>query len=120
MNYISIKEACERYNVSNSTIRRIVKECKSKNLNALQFDLLPNGIERILISVNHLDNVLNKKLNTKSDNSQTDVVTYLMNELSEKNKQIEQLHVLMSQLQTKALQLDEAPGKKKRWFQRNK
>lgn len=120
MNYISIKEACERYNVSNSTIRRIVKECKVNNLNALQFDLLPNGIERILISVNHLDKVLNKKLNTKSDNSQTDVVTYLMNELSEKNKQIEQLHVLMGNLQNKVLQLDEAPGTKKRWWQRNK
>lgn len=122
MSYISIKDACERYSVSESKIRRIIKDLKVNDLSKLQFEKLNNGNEKILIEIGYLDRLMNKSKTTSNKGSHegiqdnnNELVNYLKEQLQEKDKQINQLHVLLSQAQQ--LQL-EYPKKKKRWWQR--
>jgi len=122
MSYISIKDACERYSVSESKIRRIIKDLKVNDLSKLQFEKLNNGNEKILIEIGYLDRLMNKSKTTSNKGSHegvqdnnNELVNYLKEQLQEKDKQINQLHVLLSQAQQ--LQL-ESPKKKKRWWQR--
>jgi hypothetical protein len=118
MEFIPIKEACARYSVSESKMRRIIKELKLLDLSQLEFETLKNGGEKILISTSYLDRLLNnqKQGNQQSSNSGSqDIVNYLMKQIEEKDKQISQLHVLLGQ----ATQLQiEAPKKKRKWWQR--
>jgi uncharacterized membrane protein YdfJ with MMPL/SSD domain len=118
MEFIPIKEACARYSVSESKMRRIIKELKLIDLSQLEFETLKNGGEKILISTSYLDRLLNtqKQGNQQSSNSGSqDIVNYLMKQIEEKDKQISQLHVLLGQ----ATQLQiEAPKKKRKWWQR--
>lgn len=124
MSYISIKDACERYSVSESKIRRIIKDLKVNDLSKLQFEKLNNGNEKILIEIGYLDRLMNKSKTTSNKGSHegiqdnnNELVNYLKEQLQEKDKQINQLHVLLSQAQQ--LQL-ESPKKKKRWWQRGR
>jgi uncharacterized membrane protein YdfJ with MMPL/SSD domain len=118
MEFIPIKEACIKYSVSESKMRRIIKELKLLDLSQLEFETLKNGGEKILISTSYLDRLLNtqKQGNQQSSNSGSqDIVNYLMKQIEEKDKQISQLHVLLGQ----ATQLQiEAPKKKRKWWQR--
>ena len=118
MEFIPIKEACARYSVSESKMRRIIKELKLLDLSQLEFETLKNGGEKILISTSYLDRLLNtqKQGNQQTSNSASqDIVNYLMKQIEEKDKQISQLHVLLGN----ATQLQiEAPKKKRRWWQR--
>jgi hypothetical protein len=118
MEFIPIKEACTKYSVSESKMRRIVKDLKLLDLSQLEFETLKNGGEKILISTSYLDRLLNtqKQGGQQSSNSGSqDIVNYLMKQIEEKDKQISQLHVLLGQ----ATQLQiEAPKKKRRWWQR--
>jgi uncharacterized membrane protein YdfJ with MMPL/SSD domain len=118
MEFIPIKEACARYSVSESKMRRIIKDLKLIDLSQLEFETLKNGGEKILISTSYLDRLLNtqKQGNQQSSNSGSqDIVNYLMKQIEEKDKQISQLHVLLGQ----ATQLQiEAPKKKRKWWQR--
>jgi len=118
MEFIPIKEACARYSVSESKMRRIIKDLKLIDLSQLEFETLKNGGEKILISTSYLDRLLNtqKQGNQQSSNSGSqDIVNYLMKQIEEKDKQISQLHVLLGQ----ATQLQiEAPKKKHKWWQR--
>lgn len=122
MSYISIKDACGRYSVSESKIRRIIKDLKVNDLSKLQFEKLNNGNEKILIEIGYLDRLMKKSKTTSNKGSHegiqdgnNELVNYLKEQLQEKDKQINQLHVLLSQAQQ--LQL-ESPKKKKRWWQR--
>jgi hypothetical protein len=118
MEFIPIKEACIKYSVSESKMRRIIKDLKLIDLSQLEFETLKNGGEKILISTSYLDRLLNtqKQGNQQSSNSGSqDIVNYLMKQIEEKDKQISQLHVLLGQ----ATQLQiEAPKKKRKWWQR--
>lgn len=118
MEFIGIKEACTRYSVSESKIRRVVKELKLLDLSQLEFETLKNGSEKILISTSYLNRLFNspKQGSQASSNSGSqDIVNYLMKQIETKDKQIEQLHLLLGQ----ATQLQiEAPKKKRRWWQR--
>jgi hypothetical protein len=118
MEFIPIKEACARYSVSESKMRRIIKELKLIDLSQLEFETLKNGGEKILISTSYLDRLLNtqKQGNQQSSNSGSqDIVNYLMKQIEEKDKQINTLHGLLV-VATK-LQI-EAPKKKRKWWQR--
>jgi len=118
MEFIPIKEACIKYSVSESKMRRIIKDLKLIDLSQLEFETLKNGGEKILISTSYLDRLLNnqKQGNQQSSNSGSqDIVNYLMKQIEEKDKQISQLHVLLGN----ATQLQiEAPKKKRKWWQR--
>jgi len=127
--YISIKEACEHFNKSLSTIRRIVKETP---LDKLKKEKLVTGHEKIFIEFDYLNNYFNDQLNptnqnnyseTTQNNSSNDVlieqlrskleseqykvkslekiITILNNELESKNKQIASL--LERQFETNVL-----------------
>lgn len=118
MEFIGIKEACAKYYVSESKIRRIVKELKLLDLSQLEFETLKNGSEKILISTSYLNRLFDspKQGSQASSNSGSqDIVNYLMKQIETKDKQIEQLHVLLGQ--ANQLQI-EAPKKKRRWWQR--
>ena len=114
MNYIAIKQACTHYNKSQSTLRRIVKELKESNLSALQFELLPNGIERILISVDHLNTLFESKKNESLNSMPNDNIQFLQKIIQEQSQQINQLHLILSQNNTLLLE----SKKKKRWWKK--
>jgi hypothetical protein len=118
MEFIPIKEACARYSVSESKMRRLIKELKLIDLSQLEFETLKNGGEKILISTSYLNRLFNspKQGSQQTSNSASqDIVNYLMKQIETKDKQIEQLHLLLGQ----ATQLQiEAPKKKRRWWQR--
>jgi hypothetical protein len=130
MEWITINEACTKYNKSNSSIRRIVAELKKNDKKKIK--LADGG--KIFISIAYLDNHFKVNTNSQNEyseanqvNNHSELLELLKQQLSEKDKQIESLiernresNILLSQLQSKVLQLDEAPAKKKRWFQRNK
>jgi hypothetical protein len=118
MEFIPIKEACTKYKVSESKMRRIVKELKLLDLSQLEFETLKNGGEKILISTSYLNRLFDspKQSSQASTHSGSqDIVNYLMEQLKTKDKQIEQLHLLLGQ--STQLQI-EAPKKKLRWWQR--
>jgi hypothetical protein len=120
--YLSVAEIKAKYNKSESSIRRIIKELKDKDITQLQFETLSNGVDKILVNSEYLDKHFNKQKNnintSTSSNTSSEIVQYLLNELEQKNKQIDQLHHLMGNLQNRVLEI-EAP-KKKRWFSRSK
>ena len=118
MEFIGIKEACTKYKVSESKMRRIVKELKLLDLSQLEFETLKNGGEKILISTSYLNRLFDSPkqgTQTSTHSGSQDIVNYLMKQIETKDKQIEQLHLLLGQ----ATQLQiEAPKKKRRWWQR--
>lgn len=119
--WLSVAEAKKRYNKSESSIRRIIKELKQVDISQLQFETLANGVEKISINSEYLDTCFDRKKNTtktsSSSNGSNDMVNYLLNELEQKNKQIEQLHILLGNFQSQVLEID-AP--KSKWWKRNK
>jgi translation initiation factor RLI1 len=128
--WLSVTEAKKKYNKSESSIRRVIKELKQKDLTQLQFETLSNGIDRILINEKYLDGIFNRQKNdinsSHSDSSSNDMFSILVEqlkmkdeELQRKDEQISQLHILMGGLQNKVLQLD-TPETKKRWWKRSK
>ena len=88
------------------------------DLSQLEFETRKNGGEKILISTSCLNRLFNspKQGSQASSNSGSqDIVNYLMKQIETKDKQIEQLDLLLGQ----ATQLQiEAPKKKLRWWQR--
>jgi translation initiation factor RLI1 len=128
--WLSVTDAKKKYNKSESSIRRVIKELKQKDLTQLQFETLSNGIDRILINEKYLDGIFNRQKNdinsSHSDSHSNDMFSILVEqlkmkdeELQRKDEQISQLHILMGGLQNKVLQLDD-PKTKKRWWNRNK
>lgn len=128
--WLSVTDAKKKYNKSESSIRRVIKELKQKDLTQLQFETLSNGIDRILINEKYLDGIFNRQKNdinsSHSDSHSNEMFSILVEqlkmkdeELQRKDEQISQLHILMGGLQNKVLQLDE-PKTKKRWWKRSK
>jgi len=145
--YISIKEACELFNKSLSTIRRVVKEIPT---NKLKYEKLPTGKNKIFIEREYLNEYFNEKkqsndsLNSQvndslnNSNEQLLIKTYqsiiktLNDELENKNKQInslvennrdtqKELNTIINNMTNKlALETKEVNEVRRKWWQRNK
>lgn len=129
-NYITIKEACDTYNKSLSTIRRIVKEAPK---NAVKKEKLKTGYDKVFLSTEYLDKYF-KNSSTQAQNSNSsndgftnslnDTIEFLKAQLIEKDKQIESFlqrqyenNVIIERMQQKEQNLIEETNKKKRWWQ---
>jgi DNA-binding MurR/RpiR family transcriptional regulator len=123
--WLTVKEIKEKYNKSESSVRRLIKGLKIDDLTKLKFETLENGMQKVYVDAQYLNSVFNKEKkeysNSSSSNGSSDITNYLMNELAEKNKQIEQLHVMLNNAQNQVLQIG-APTttKKRKWWQRSK
>lgn len=141
--YISIKEACELFNKSLSTIRRVVKETPT---NKLKYEKLPTGKNKIFIEREYLNEYFNEKtqsndsinskvndsLNNSSEhllvNAYENIIKMLNNDLEAKNKQIDALierqresNILVDKLSSKiALETKEVNEVRRKWWQRKK
>lgn len=141
--YISIKEACELFKKSLSTIRRVVKEIPS---NKIKFEELPTGKQKIFIEREYLNDYFNVKGSSNSQvndssNSQVNdsseqlliktfesIIKTLNNELESKNKQIDALierqresNILIDIFSKKiALETKENNDTRRKWWQRKK
>lgn len=123
--WLTVKEIKVLHNKSESSVRRLIKELKTNDLTKLKFETLENGMQKVYVDADYLNSIYNKQKNdysnSSSSNGSNDLTNYLMNELSEKNKQIEQLHVMLNNMQNQVLQIG-APEttKKRKWWQRKK
>ena len=141
--YISIKEACELFNKSLSTIRRVVKETPT---NKLKYEKLPTGKNKIFIEREYLNEYFNEKpqsndslnsqVNDSLNNSNKqlliktyqDIIKTLNNELEAKNKQIDaflerqhESNILIDNFSKKiALETKEVNEVRRKWWQRKK
>lgn len=123
--WLTVKEIKVLHNKSESSVRRLIKELKTNDLTKLKFETLENGMQKVYVDADYLNSIYNKQKNeysnSSSSNGSNDLTNYLMNELAEKNKQIEQLHVMLNNMQNQVLQIG-APEttKKRKWWQRKK
>jgi len=144
--FISIKQACNDFNKSLSTIRRIVKESPT---NEIKREKLKTGHEKIYISNEYLKEYFNNSKesihNNNSEGSHSnnsvnssneqltksleETIQILKNELDAKNKQIESFlqrqyesNVIIERLQQKEQNLLESleVKKKRKWWQKKK
>ena len=145
--YISIKEACELFNKSLSTIRRLIKDIPT---NKLKYEKLPTGHKKIFIEREYLNEYFNeKKQGNDSINSQVNdslnnsneqlliktyqsIIKTLNDELENKNKQInslvennrdtqKELNTIINNMTNKlALETKEVNEVRRKWWQRNK
>lgn len=135
--FISINEACKRFNKSISTIRRIVKKAPQK---ALKKEKLVTGHEKIYVSSEYLKecfNVVSKESSQIDNNdSSKDILLNSLNEqleflkkqLEEKDKQIDNFqsrqyenNVIIERLtQREQLLIETLDNNKKKWWQRKK
>jgi hypothetical protein len=123
--WLTVKEIKVLHNKSESSVRRLIKELKTNDLTKLKFETLENGMQKVYVDADYLNSIYNKQKNeysnSSSSNGSNDLTNYLMTELAEKNKQIEQLHVMLNNMQNQVLQIG-APEttKKRKWWQRSK
>jgi hypothetical protein len=141
--YISVKEACQVFNKSLSTIRRLVKETPA---NKLKYEKLVTGHDKIYIDKEYLYNhfnetppnndSLNSKVNDSLNNSSEqlliktfeNIIKTLNNELESKNRHIDTLlerqresNVIIERLnQIKSLETKEINEVRRKWWQRKK
>lgn len=144
--FISIKQACNDFNKSLSTIRRIVKESPK---NEIKREKLKTGHEKIYISNEYLKEYFNNSKESIHNNNSEDshsnnsvnssneqltksleeTIQILKNELDAKNKQIESFlqrqyesNVIIERLQQKEQNLLESleVKKKRKWWQKKK
>ena len=136
--FISINEACKRFNKSISTIRRIVKKAPQKALNK---EKLATGHEKIYVSSEYLKecfNVVSKESSQIDNNDITkdillnslnEQLEFLKKQLEEKDKQIDNFqtrqyenNVIIERLtQREQLLIESLENKNnKKWWQRKK
>lgn len=141
--YISVKEACQVFKKSLSTIRRVVKETP---VNKIKKEKLVTGHNKIYINKEYLSNYFNVKPisndseSSKSNNSEINesqqlliktyqnIIKTLNNELEAKNRHIDTLlerqresNVIIERLnQTKSLETKEVNEVRSKWWQRKK
>ena len=58
--WVSVKEVKEKYNKSESSVRRLIKELKTNDLTKLKFETLENGMQKVFIDADYLNSVFNK------------------------------------------------------------
>jgi len=114
--WLTVKEIKVLHNKSESSVRRLIKELKTNDLTKLKFETLENGMQKVYVDADYLNSIYNKQKNEYSNSSSSNGSNDL-----EKNKQIEQLHVMLNNMQNQVLQIG-APEtmKKRKWWQRSK
>ena len=133
--FISIKEACNLFNKSNSTIRRVIKESPE---NQLKKEKLKTGHYKIFISVEYLNQYFNGQLtnndsnellmNNSNDeqlvNSLNNTIDILKKELENKNNTIESLierqresNIIIERLNQKILIEPQQKKESRKWWQ---
>ena len=136
--FISIKEACNLFNKSNSTIRRVIKESPE---NQLKKEKLKTGHYKIFISVEYLNQYFNGQLpnndsnellmNNSNDeqlvNSLNNTIDILKKELENKNNTIESLierqresNIIIERLNQKILIEPQQKKEPRKWWQLKK
>ena len=141
MQFLTIQESAEVTGKSESTIKRFVREIKSKNpkkysdSKCFRFEKLPTGHKKILISLSFLQEkystVQTDRLNGSNEHFNSsdsqELVSFLKEQLREKDKVIETLlernkevNILFAQSQQNQTFRLEADTTKKRWWQRKK
>lgn len=136
--FISIKEACNLFNKSNSTIRRVIKESPE---NQLKKEKLKTGHYKIFISVEYLNQYFNGQLpnndsnellmNNSNDeqlvNSLNNTIDILKKELENKNNTIESLierqresNIIIERLNQKILIEPQQKKESRKWWQLRK
>jgi hypothetical protein len=135
--FITINEACKRFNKSISTIRRIVKKAPQKALNK---EKLITGHDKIYISLEYLKEYFNVSVKESSQidindsskdallNSLSEQLDFLKKQLQEKDKQIESFqsrqyenNVIIERLtQREQLLIETLENNKRKWWQRKK
>jgi hypothetical protein len=135
--FITINEACKRFNKSISTIRRIVKKAPQKALNK---EKLITGHDKIYISLEYLKEYFNVNgkessqidINDSSKdallNSLSEQLDFLKKQLQEKDKQIDNFqsrqyenNVIIERLtQREQLLIETLENNKRKWWQRKK
>jgi hypothetical protein len=135
--FITINEACKRFNKSISTIRRIVKKAPQKALNK---EKLITGHDKIYISLEYLKEYFNVSVKESSQidindsskdallNSLSEQLDFLKKQLQEKDKQIENFqsrqyenNVIIERLtQREQLLIETLENNKRKWWQRKK
>lgn len=112
--YISIKEACELFNKSLSTIRRVVKETPT---NKLKKEKLVTGHDKIFIEVEYLkdyfgvvDNKPNDSHTTQNNSSNDIFIEQLKDNIKSKENELKSLQniitILNNELESKNRQID--------------
>ena len=141
--FLSVKQITEEYNKSLSTIRRLVKTLQEEKPDALRYEELKTGHQKVYVSIEYLNEYFNVKTsNTYPIDSQMNdlmihskdqviksmenIIKTLNDELEHKNKQIDSFlqrqyesNVLLKSLQEEKLKLQEykeESKKKKRWW----
>ena len=137
--YISIKETCELFNKSLSTIRRLIKDIPT---NKLKYEKLPTGHKKIFIDRDYLNDYFKEPIQQTNSSSEVplndsnerlietleNVIKMLNNELESKNKQLQekdkQIESLIERQRENNILISsfsqvkqiEGQDKKKRWW----
>ena len=98
--WVSIADAKEIYGKSETTMRNLVRKLKASRSKDLKIDKSANGREIIRFKRSFLDSQYNISSDSQSDRkapeiADSDVVTFLMQQIEIKDKQIDQLSHLL-------------------------
>lgn len=129
INWLTIQESAAITGKSESTLRRLAKELKSKRSKAIKFEKLRTGHQKILFDSDYLTSHFNISMNDSMNTSNVEndnfkmMLDTLRTELEEKNKQISlllerqhEVNVILQTLQER-VKLIEQP-KKRSWWRR--
>ena len=98
--WVSIADAKEMYGKSETTMRNLVRKLKASRSKDIKIDKSPSGREIIRFKRSFLDSQFNISGDKESDRKapesvDSDVVTFLMQQIEIKDKQIDQLSHLL-------------------------
>jgi hypothetical protein len=98
--WVSIADAKEIYGKSETTMRNLVRKLKASRSKDLKIDKSPNGRDMVQFKRSFLDSQFNISVDKESDRKATesvdsDVVSFLMQQIEIKDKQIDQLSHLL-------------------------
>ena len=93
--WVSIADAKEIYGKSETTMRNLVRKLKASRSKDLKIDKSPNGRDMVRFKRTFLDSQFNISSDRESDrkapeSTDSDIVTFLMQQIEIKDKQIEQ------------------------------
>jgi hypothetical protein len=126
--WVSIADAKEIYGKSETTMRNLVRKLKASRSKDIKIDKSTNGREIIRFKRVYLDKLYKTSTDSQSDgktkeNSDSDIVAFLKQQIEIKDRQIEQMGFLLAQSQDEKKQLlliSEKPKKRRFLFWRKK
>lgn len=98
--WVSIADAKEMYGKSETTMRNLVRKLKASKSKDIKIDKSPSGRDMVRFKRSFLDSQFNISGDKESDRkapeiADSDVVTFLMQQIEIKDKQIDQLSHLL-------------------------